>query len=388
VSGDDPERIDRILDVLLRLAAGDLAARAEVAGTGDNMDALAAGINMLAEEIDARVTAAEHAAEELRRQVSERSRQLADALAAISAEEPRLVALGDTVEERYQVVRELGSGGMGSVHEVVRLTDGRRLAMKTLHGRVDRSRMARFAREAQIATELRHPNLVPVVDLGVTPSGMMYLVMELVDGSSLEDERASFGRSAWALPILAQVATGLVAIHERGIVHRDLKPANVLLSRGVARIADFGIASLRSEALAADGVAQTLVARAVSPAAQTFAARGASPPLTERGAIIGTPAYLAPELLVAGREATRAADVFSFGVLAGEMIAGRSPFVEPPFVSVVHGRPIVRVPRARGPEAGSEGVAEETMAVLDRCLCVEPGERPSAAEVRGALGRS
>ncbi|HEX8792046.1 MAG TPA: protein kinase [Polyangiaceae bacterium] len=365
----DSDRVDRILDVLVRLAAGDLQARAEVTGTGDNVDALAAGINMLAEEIEARVTAVEHAAEELRRQVSERSRQLADALAAMSESEPQPVAVGEVVEQRYRVVRELGAGGMGTVHEVVRVTDGRRLALKTLRGRVDRGTMARFAREAQIATELTHPNLVPVLDLGVTPGGMMYLVMELIEGTTLEDERSHFGRPAWALPLLRQVATGIGAIHERGIIHRDLKPANVLVSRdGVARIADFGIASLRPDALPADGESKTMEARVQSPT------------LTAHGIVVGTPAYMAPELIRGARGARPAADVFSFGVLATEMLTGRMPFAEPPFASIALGRPI-----AWAPLEPAEGVPPPTMAVLRRCLHVAPDERPSAQEVREAL---
>jgi serine/threonine-protein kinase len=367
----DSDRVERILDVLLRLAAGDLTARAAVTGKGDNIDALAAGINMLAEEIEARVTAVEHAAEELRRQVSERSRQLADALAVMHDSEPQSLSLGDTVEQRYRVVRELGAGGMGTVHEVVRVTDGRRLALKTLRGRVDRGTMARFAREAQIATELTHPNLVPVLDLGVTADGMMYLVMELIEGTTLEDERARFGSPSWALPLLLQVATGLEAIHERGIIHRDLKPANVLVSRGVARIADFGIASLRPDALPADGESRTMEARVRSPT------------LTAHGIVVGTPAYMAPELIRGARGAQPAADLFSFGVLASEMLTGRMPFAEPPFASTALGRPI-----AWTPSQPVEGVAPTTMEVLRRCLHVQPAERPSARELRDVLADS
>lgn len=366
-SPTDSERIDCILDALLRLAAGDFTARTEVTCEGGNLDALAAGINMLAEEIQARVEAGEHAAEELRRQVSERSRQLADALAAMADLVPQPIALDSTVDDRYRVVRQLGAGGMGAVYEVVRITDGRRLALKTLHGRVDRDTMARFAREAQIATELSHPNLVPVLDLGFSRTGMMYLVMELIEGTTLEAERGRFGDPAWALRILVQIATGLSAIHERGIIHRDLKPENVLLARGVARIADFGISCLRFDAQQAGAAARTVTLRTPSPA------------LTQDGMIFGTPAYLAPELATGG-DAKPSADVFSFGVMACEMLTGRMPFAEPPFVAIVRGHPI-----AHAASILTDGVTPGTREVLDRCLHFDPLVRPSAAEFRASL---
>jgi serine/threonine-protein kinase len=376
-SQTDSDRVERILDVLLRLAAGDLAARAEVSGVGDNIDAVAAGVNMLAEEIRARVTAVERTAEELRHQVSERSRQLADALAAVPWGEPATVSPGDTLEERYQIVRLIGAGGMGAVHEVMRIHDGRRLALKTLSGRVDRATMARFAREAQIASELSHANLVPVLDLGVTPSGMMYLVMELVEGPSLEDERARFGRPEWALPLLRHVATGLAAIHERGIVHRDLKPANILLSRGVARIADFGIASLRVDASFRAERSTTMP----DSSAATLQAGATPPSLTRTGVIVGTPAYLAPELMSGARDAKPSADVFAFGVMAIEMLAGKTPFVEPPLVAIALGRPLVRADFGAIADV-SPGMA----AMLAQCLAVDAEARPTAAAVCAALG--
>src|SRR6185437_1920440 len=125
-------------------------------------------------------------AEELRRDVAARSKQLADALARLAQTRVEPLTKGGTVEGKYRIVRALGAGGMGTVHEVERITDGRRMALKTLRGRVDTEAMARFAREAQLAAELFHPNLVPVHDVGVTSAGTLFLVMELVDGGSLE----------------------------------------------------------------------------------------------------------------------------------------------------------------------------------------------------------
>jgi hypothetical protein len=306
----------------------------------------------------------EAAAEQLRSDVAERSRQLADALARLAQAKSEDVAPGATVEGRYRIVKPLGAGGMGTVHEVERITDGRRMALKTLRGRVDAEAMARFAREAQLAAQLQHPNLVPVHDVGVTAGGTLFLVMELIDGGSLEGERKRFGDARWALPLLAQIAGGLEAMHARGIIHRDLKPANVLLQRGVPRIADFGLAVLRSD----DALADTAAAATLSSPD--------SPPLTRAGAIIGTPFYMAPELVAGAREARAAADVFAFGVMAYQMICGKAPFVEAPLMAKLGGKPLAPAAPLRSDGLGAAA------ALIDRCLALDPAARPTAAELR------
>src|SRR5262249_61502382 len=120
-------------------------------------------------------------------------------------------------------------------------------------------------REAQIAAELDHPNVIPALDVGVTQGGTLFLVMQLVDGPSLADERARFGDAVWAVPILAQIARALAAMHARGVVHRDLKPANILLAGSTVKVADFGLASLTD----AETFAETLaVSGATTPTGQ------------------------------------------------------------------------------------------------------------------------
>jgi serine/threonine-protein kinase len=307
-------------------------------------------VTVLVLQFVARQRTIEHSTEELRRQVVERSKELADALGQL-ADRPQSSLVGKTVDGRYRVVAQLGAGGMGTVYEVERTSDGARLALKTVRAHIDAKLMARFAREAQFAAELRHPNLVPVIDVGIA-DGTLYLVMDLVDAGSLEKERARFGDRKWATPIVAQIASGLAAIHSRGIVHRDLKPANILLDRGVARIADFGLASLHVGALD-----------------QTTPQ---SPMLTRAGDVFGTPGYMAPELAAGTSNAAPSSDVFGFGVIAHELLTGRSAFAEPPLVARLHGRPIVATPGELDP-------------VLLHCLDLDPAKRPTAEELGTAL---
>ncbi len=197
---------------------------------------------------------------ELRRQIEDRAGQIYAALALAGragVRAPVLVA-GEVVQGRYRVLRPLGEGGMGTVYEVTRIADGRRLALK-LAREVDGESLARLAREAQTASTVSHPNVVGIVDVDVAPSGFLYLVMELVEGTSLYEHRPRFGDPVWAVPVLRQIADGLAALHRAGVVHRDLKPGNVLVTPAVAaeggvhgrgpqvKISDFGIALNNTE---------------------------------------------------------------------------------------------------------------------------------------------
>jgi hypothetical protein len=296
--------------------------------------------------------------EEVRRQVAERSRELSETLAKLS---PARVAIepNRTIDGRYRVVRRLGVGGMGAVYEVERIGDQRRLALKTLRGRANPDALTRLAREAQIAAQLDHPNLVPVLDVGLA-DGMLFLVMPLIEAGSLEQQRPRFGDARWAMPLLAQLAAGLAALHERGILHRDLKPGNILLADGVPQIADFGLASVT-----------------VDPTSDTLASSAAladtAAPLTRAGDLMGTPAYMAPELASGASAASAASDVFAFGVIAYELVRGRAPFAAPVVFARAEGR-VVEPPEV-------DGIA----AAIARSLELDPTKRPSAVELAAAL---
>jgi hypothetical protein len=309
---------------------------------------------------------------ELRRQVADRSRELAEALAQLGSQTERWLDVGDVVGARYRVVRPLGSGGMGEVYEVERLADGHRLALKVVQGTASREQLARLAREGQIAAHIDHPNLVAVRDVDVTTDHGLFVVMELVDGGSLADLRARYGDRSWALRVLREVSEGLIALHAAGVVHRDLKPANVLVaSDGAAKISDFGISSLVEGRVSA-------MASTMEAFDKTQRAGG----MTRTGVILGTPRYMAPELATGSRLASPAVDVFALGVLAYELLDLGYPFAAPPIVEAIYGRPPTRT---RSP-AGTR-VTDALAAILDACLDADPAKRPVARAVRDALGK-
>jgi serine/threonine-protein kinase len=330
-------------------------------------------------ELEARGLEVAQLNEELRHQVAERSRELTDALARTEGSvAPPALDVGSVFDGRYRVTRALGKGGMGAVYEVERARDGRRLALKVVTRELSGRAAARFAREAEIGARVRHDNLVSIVDVGIAAGGTPFLLMELVRGGSMEEQRARFGDAAWARPLLRQIAAGLAELHANRIVHRDLKPANVLLLEGdgssapVAKISDFGISRFGElDDGEADGRAATPEAdpRVVSP-------REASP-LTQTGALIGTPHYMPPEALMSPARHP-SADVFSLGILAYEALTGRPPFAVPPVMLVRAGQPVPA-------PAVLDGVSAQVGTLVLACLRTEPADRPRASDVADTL---
>ncbi|MBV8762036.1 MAG: serine/threonine protein kinase [Deltaproteobacteria bacterium] len=288
----------------------------------------------------------------LKRLVEHTAAELSVALTKLVQHPREPLEVGQVIDGRYRIERWLGSGGVGAIHEVTRLSDNARFALKTLAGTVEPAAMARFAREAEVSARLNHPNLVPISDFGVT-DGRLFIVMELVDGGSLEDQRVRFGRVSWAVRPLSQLAAGLAAMHAAGIVHRDLKPANVLVTAtGVVKIADFGLASLhdvRDEKLADSR-------------------------LTHAGEVFGTFDYMAPELSEGARSSGPATDIFAFGVIAHEVAYGKKPFSEPPILMKLAKQPV--------PAAAPGGPLGPLIA---RCLDLDPRQRPTASALVTAL---
>ncbi len=285
--------------------------------------------------------------QELRRQLAERSARLSEALARLGASQsgtPQLIG-GTEVDGEYRVVRQLGKGAMGTAYLVHRISDGAVLAIKVLTNISDARIMARFAREAHIAARIQHPNLLSIIDIRFASSGFMYLVMEYVDGSPLVAHRHRFGELPWALVTLRGIAEGLAALHAEGIVHRDIKPDNILMTQGgLPKIADFGISRMVDDPRPPESrppVMPSSGQRAELDSADTTASLSALPQggsfLTEEGEVVGTPAYMAPELVGLREPPGPAADVFSFGVLAFELLTGRRPFDTAPAVALLRG---------------------------------------------------
>jgi len=227
---------------------------------------------------------------------------------------------GTIVAGTYEIVRLLGQGGMGAVWEAkhLRLPDKRVVVKVLLFGTTDAVTLARFRREAEIASRLGHPNIVQVLDFNTLPDGAPFIVLELLQGESLAARLARVRPTfTQTLAIVTQIGSALAAAHREGVVHRDLKPDNIFLCptpldgemRDVAKILDFGISKLR----------------------------GAKTVLTQDAALIGTPQYMAPEQATGRNDEIDArTDIFAFGAIVFEMLAGRPPFLGDTLAAVIH----------------------------------------------------
>jgi serine/threonine protein kinase/TolB-like protein len=212
----------------------------------------------------------------------------------------------------YEILAPLGAGGTGEVYKARDMRLGRDVAIKVLpaHLAADTERLTRFTREAKATAALSHTNILAVYDVGAH-DGVPYLVEELLEGESLKDRlRGGAVPVRKAIGIAVQIAHGLAAAHEKHIVHRDLKPANVFLTTdGTVKILDFGLAKFLERTPLED--AETV---SVGPSGAT-----------ELGRVLGTMAYMAPEQARGGSVDARA-DLFAFGVVLYEMLAGERPF--------------------------------------------------------------
>jgi serine/threonine-protein kinase len=254
--------------------------------------------------------------------------------------------------DRYRLESRIAFGGVGEVWRATDLVLDRAVAVKLLRdGYADHPEtLTRFRAEARHAGSLAHPGIAKVYDYGEgTPPDSPYLVMELVDGPSLAGVLTSgpLG-AARTMDVVAQAAAGLAAAHAAGLVHRDIKPANLLVTPdGMVKITDFGIAHAAGSA-----------------------------PLTQTGALVGTPDYLAPER-AEGAPATPATDLYSLGVVAYECLVGAPPFDGAPLEVVVahQRRPLPLLP---------VGVPAEVAALVTHLTAKDPAARPASAEAVAA----
>lgn len=257
------------------------------------------------------------------------------------------------VDNRYLVRSRIARGGMSTVYLAMDTRLDRDVALKVLypHLAADRGFLDRFEREAKSAARLSHPHVVGVLDQGVTES-LSYLVMEYVPGRTLRDvlnERRVL-TPRLALAMMDAVVDGLAAAHEAGLVHRDVKPENVLLAgSGAIKIADFGLA------------------RAVTTSTNT-------------GTLVGTVAYLAPEL-VTGAGADARSDIYSAGIMLYEMLTGSQPFTGEVPIQVAFAHVHSSVP---APSQACPGLAEDLDELVLWCTSQDPEDRP--VDGRALLG--
>lgn len=220
----------------------------------------------------------------------------------------RRLDLQDEFERRYEVVRQVGAGGMGTVYEAEHVVLRKRVALKVLKQALaaDRLAIARFEREAQACATLQHPNLMQVFDCGVTTDGCPYLVMEYIEGRNIAKvikEEKKLSKETF-FDVFIPVCNALAYAHSIGVVHRDLKPENIVLTRGmsgeVPKLVDFGIAKVEEMG-------------------------GQLQVLTQTGELLGSPSYMSPEQCT-GKPVDGRTDVYSLGCVMYEALTGKKAF--------------------------------------------------------------
>ena len=275
--------------------------------------------------------------------------------------------VGRTLDDKYLVEEPVGAGGMGQVYRARHLSMDRPVAIKFLHQRLveDEAARNRFQTEARAAVKLCHPNAVSVTDFGQTSEGIVYIVMELLEGRTLREilNREAPLETARAISIMLQASDAVSAAHVAGIIHRDLKPSNILVTQSadqpaVVKVLDFGIATFSADD------------------------NEDAPVLAQTNTVIGTPRYMSPEQHN-GDELTPAADVYSLGVILYEMLAGMAPFSgsTPAEIAEKHANSLPHAPREI--VAAIPGDVER---VILHALEKQPSDRPAnAGEFRREL---
>jgi serine/threonine-protein kinase len=285
-----------------------------------------------------------------------------------SSNDPAKTLRNQTLDQRYQVVRKLGEGGMSFVYEAKDISTGESVAVKIMTPKLaqDKTAAERLRREAGLAIRLDHPNICRIMRLGETGEGLIYLVMPLLKGELLSDREVRDGPMPVevGVPLMQQVCDALAYAHEQQIVHRDLKPENIFLvdNGQKAVVTDFGLAKERR---AEPGMAK----------------------LTATGIILGTPEFMSPEQ-IRGKPLDGRSDIYALGLVAYEMFTGQLPFqgksAQDLMIARLRGEPIplrrIRADLTFTPEFEK---------ALMKAIEADPAARyQSARELGEALGRA
>jgi RsiW-degrading membrane proteinase PrsW (M82 family)/tRNA A-37 threonylcarbamoyl transferase component Bud32 len=283
----------------------------------------------------------------------------------LSEPEPKLLSAAQSEEtpaldlpDRYLVLSVVSQGGMGVIYKARHAMTGAKLAVKTLHPHLAKEQInvLRFEQEARAASALKHPNLVVVHDFGLTPSKIPFLVMDLIEGTNLQEEISGYGPLSVIrfCNIFIQSSDALAHAHKRGVIHRDIKPSNMILAasddgQDFIRIVDFGIAKV----IASDVLT--------------------TQELTQTGDLVGSPLYMSPEQCM-GTALDARSDIYSLGCVMYEAITGKAPFLGANSVQTIfkHIHEMPQQPQSMRPDIFIPPALEQ---VIFRTLQKDPAAR-------------
>jgi len=341
--------VGRVIQAATAVEAGtyENGALAPIAQRGDELGRLARVFDAMANQVRARE-------DRLKEQVAALRREIGEARQTTRQAAPRgalSLPTGELFAGRFEVLEEIGSGGMGMVYRALDRELGDQVAIKTLRPELlrDASLVERFKSEIRLARHISSKHVVRTHDIGER-DGVYYLTMEYVEGITVRELLDTRGRlgTAPTLAIASQLAQSLVAAHEQGVIHRDIKPQNLLLDgSGVLKVMDFGVARLA----------------------------GGSANLTEAGMLVGTPSYMAPEQML-GEAFDERIDLYATGVVLFECLLGRLPFEANSAVALIARvlRDQPPVPTAIDPE-----IPPAFSDLVVRLLAKDPEQRPANA---------
>jgi len=271
--------------------------------------------------------------------------------------------VGSIIQNRYEVEEPIGRGGMSSVYRARDLNSGEKVAFKVMHAHLldNPSNVRRFRREAQAANKVRHPHAVKIFDVGVTPNGSPYIIMDYLDGPSLSDVIAKEGKLPVerCMNIFIQACDAMSHVHELGVLHRDLKPSNIVLveengESDYVKVVDFGIARVLAEE------ARSTLSK------------------TPTGHALGSPPYMSPEQC-RGISVDKRADVYSMGCLMYEALTGRVPLEGETIVETMY-KQVHELPKSLDNVDADIRVVERLEKILFKALSKDPNSRQQSMD--------